>query len=53
MKIGILTRRDGYNFGTSLQAYAIYRAIKRLENNVITYTIQQIKYTIYSTQIIY
>lgn len=35
MKIGILTRRDGYNFGTSLQAYAIYRAIKRLENNVI------------------
>lgn len=35
MKIGILTRKDGYNFGTSLQAYALYRAIKNIERNVL------------------
>lgn len=30
MKIGILTRRDGYNIGTSLQAYAMQHVISKL-----------------------
>ena len=31
MNIGIVTRRDGYNIGTSLQAYAIQQVISSLK----------------------
>ncbi|GHU62528.1 hypothetical protein FACS1894160_0110 [Bacteroidia bacterium] len=39
MKVRIITRRAGYNFGSSLQAYAIQRVIEKLgfQNEIIDY----------------
>lgn len=39
MKIGIITRRDGFNIGTSLQAFAIQQVVFKLgyENLIIDY----------------
>ena len=34
MRIGILTRRDGYNFGTSLQAFALFKSIQKFHEDV-------------------
>lgn len=45
MNVGIITRRDGYNFGTSLQAFALYHIIQKLGCNatVIDYSEYSLK----------
>lgn len=45
MQVGILTRRDGYNLGSSLQAYALYTILDKLGANPV-----MINYFEYSTK---